>query len=213
MVKKSVDKWRTKKWYDVVAPNFMNNAKIGKIPIADPEKLVNRILRVPLKDITKNIKHLYSIIKLRIYEVRGKTAFTKFIGFEILPQYLRTFVRRRMNIIETVVPAKAKGGERITFKCIAYTVGKQSKEKRSAVVRKLREYLSERAKNTEFGRLIEDVVWGKVSKEIEAMVKRIVPVKKVEIYKLVLKEEFDIEEKEKAGQEGDSQPEAKETTA
>ena len=44
--RKIKDKWKEKKWVNVVAPDSFNNVNIGYVPITDDENAKGRILEV-----------------------------------------------------------------------------------------------------------------------------------------------------------------------
>ena len=46
--RKIKDKWKEKKWVNVVAPDSFNNVNIGYVPITDDENAKGRILELSL---------------------------------------------------------------------------------------------------------------------------------------------------------------------
>jgi len=114
--KKLVDTFKSKNWYHVLAPKFLSEAEIGLIPALDNEHLLNRVITVPLKDITKDMTHMYYSVKLRVFEIKGKTAYTKFIGHAVSREYLRTLVRRRRDVINLVFSVSSIDGDEVRVK-------------------------------------------------------------------------------------------------
>ena len=74
--RKIKDKWKEKKWVNVVAPDSFNNVNIGYVPITDDENAKGRILEVTLWDILKGdpSQHQYKII-FQIDEVNDTKAY------------------------------------------------------------------------------------------------------------------------------------------
>ena len=72
--KKTVDTWKTKAWYSIKTPKFLEEKEITQIAAQEDEKIMNRIIIIPLKDISGNTMHTFTDVKLRVYEVKGKTA-------------------------------------------------------------------------------------------------------------------------------------------
>jgi small subunit ribosomal protein S3Ae len=205
VTKKVVDSWKTKTWYTVIAPSFMNNVEVGQVIGAGEEQLLNRVLVIPLKEITKDISHIYTNIRLRITEVKEKKAFTKFIGHEVSKEFIHTLVRRRGNVLHVVFDARSKDGLDFKVKAIILTgfscSEKQKKALRNALVRELRQKVSAE----ELGQFIEEVLFGKVSRELYEKLKKIAPLRRIEVRKTELKEEFDVE---KTGEKGETEKEA-----
>jgi len=59
------DKWRSKRWYSVYAPEYFGNIKIGSIPSDDPKKLIGRVMKNTLYDITGDARARLLISILR----------------------------------------------------------------------------------------------------------------------------------------------------
>ena len=70
------DKWRNKKWFTVIAPEYFGGAEIGSVVSDDPEKLIGRTVESTLYDITEDFAHQYLKMYFRIYHVEGRMAFT-----------------------------------------------------------------------------------------------------------------------------------------
>jgi len=190
-VKKMVDTWKSKSWYTVIAPKFLNEAEVSQVPALDESKLINRVVIVPLRDITRDVAHLYTNIKLRVSEVKGKTAYTKFIGHEVAREYIQTMVRRGREKLDVVFPTKSKDGVEFSIKAIVVTEFRCSAAKKTAVRNAMKAFLDEKARSEDFGRFILSVLYGKAAQEAGAKLSKIVPIRRVEIRKTQLKEEFD----------------------
>ena len=190
-VKKMVDNWKSKSWYNVLAPKFLNEAEVSQVPAMDESRLLNRVIIVPLRDITKDVAHLYTNIHLRVSEVKGKTAYTKFIGHEVAREYVQTMVRRGREKLDIVFPTVSKDGVEFSIKAIVITEFKCSAAKKTAVRNALKEFLNEKANSEDFGRFILNVLYGKAAHEAGAKLNKIVPIRRVEIRKTQLKELFD----------------------
>ncbi len=191
--KKLVDTWKSKSWYAVHAPKFLNEVEVAQVPSLDDEHMLNRIIKIPLKDVTKDLSHVYTTIKLRVSEIKGKTAYTKFIGHEVSREYLHALVRRRMDALNVVVWVSSKDGVEFKVKAVVLTgtscSGTQKNSLRVALLKEIRE----RASSKEFGQFIYDTLFGKTAGEIFKVLKKIAPLKRVEIRKTELKEVFDVE--------------------
>lgn len=209
-VKKVVDSWKSKKWYSILAPNFLNNIEAAQVPALDDETLMNRIIEIPLKEITKDLSHMYTTVRLRVAEIKGTKAYAKFIGHRIAREYLRTLVRRRRDVIDVVVPTVSKDGIEFRVKAMVVTQGKISGEHKTQLRNALVAELTRLATEADFGKFVQDVLYMRLNPMIHKKLHAIAPVRRVEIWKTELKEEFDTE---KAGEEGDEGKEAKPTKA
>jgi len=211
--KKAIDTWKTKVWYSIRAPKFLDEKEITQIPAQDEEKLLNRIIIIPLKDISGNTMHTFTDVKLRVFEIKGKTAYTKFIGHEVSREYLKSMVRHGRDVINVIFPTKSLDGVEFTIKAILVTENKCSNVQKRSLHNALKQLLTEKAEKTEFSKFIQEAIYGKAANELFQKMRKIAPVKKIEIRKTVLKEEFDVEEVEKEEEAKEAEAEEKEDEA
>lgn len=193
--KTSIDTWKSKQWYSIVAPKFLGEVHTALVvPAAAPETLVNRVISIPLKEITRDISHIYTTIRLRVSEVQGKTAITKFIGHSLAREYIGTLVRRRRDALEVVLPVVSKDGLEFQIKALVITAYPCSDKQKRAVRSLLVKLLKEKAALADLGQFERDALFGKLAAELQNALHKIVPVRRVEILKTELVEEFDVQE-------------------
>ncbi len=192
--KKLVDTFKAKSWYKLMAPKFLSEKEIGQVPALDDEHIINRIIIVPLKDITGDIGHMYYAVKLRVFEVKGKTAYTKFIGHQVSREYLRTLVRRRRDVINLVFSVKAADTSELRVKVVVVTNNLCSDSLKTDMRHLVINTLTARAKATELGDIVHDIVYGKIAMEVTGVLRKRASIRRVEISKTTLKEDFDTED-------------------
>jgi small subunit ribosomal protein S3Ae len=153
---------------------------------------------------------MYTSVKLRVFEIKGKTAYTKFIGHAVSREYLRTLVRRRRDVINLVFSVKSKDDLEFRIKVVVVTNNLCSDPLKTAMRHLVEETLAARARETDFGGFIQDTLYGKVGNEVTAKLRKLASIRRVEISKTTLKEEFDTEEvvgiQKQAGPEGEAAP-------
>lgn len=192
--KKTVDTWKTKTWYHVLAPKLFNEAEVAQVPSQDDDHILNRIIKIPLKEITRDLSHIYTNVKLRVETVKGKTAYTKFIGHSIAREYIQTLGRKGRRLLYNVLVVKSKDQVDFTVKILIVTNGPASAPKCTMLRNTAKEWTNEKTKSTDFAAFIQDVLYGKAGLELQGKLKKIYPIKRVEIYKTELTEVFDVEE-------------------
>ena len=205
--KKAIDTWKTKIWYSLMAPKLFNEVEVAQIPAQDDEHLLNRVIVFPLKDITKDISHLYTNVKLRVENIVGKKAFAKFIGHSVAREHLHALGRRNRSLLYVVFPTKSADGVEFTVKVLIVTSGKASGNQRAALRKAVIEKLAARVAKEDFGPFIQATLYGKAGSELHGALKKLFPVRSVEIYKTELKEVFDVETVE-----SEEEPQAKTVT-
>ncbi|MBN1170202.1 hypothetical protein JXA56_04195 [Candidatus Micrarchaeota archaeon] len=190
---KSVDKWKTKKWYNVTAPALFDSRMLCEAVASDPKKLINRIVRSSLMELGvsgASQTAMFTTLRFRVTDVNGSEARTKLLGHEIAPSFLKTFARRGKSLIHEVVDEKTKDGEEIRFKLIAVTGAGVSQNTRrnlrSLLVQETRKGIQEKA----FDELVQDVIYGKFSSRLFGQLKTITKMRRVEVRKSERKEIF-----------------------
>ena len=185
---KVVDKWKTKTWYSVLAPEMFELKEIGQIPADEDSKIMGRRMGVSLSELTGDMMHTYTNLQFRVNDIKGKTAYTKLIGHTLSPSYLRSLVRRRRDVINDVIDVQVTDGTVIRVKVSIYTARKTSGAARAAVRRAMRAEISGRAKEMDFATFVQEIVFGKFSGRIYKVVKKIIPVKRIEVRKTEVSE-------------------------
>ncbi len=191
--KKVVDTWKSKSWYSVRAPKFLNEVEVSQIVAVDDEHMLNRIIIVPLKDVTKDISHTYTNISLRITEIKGKTAFTKFIGHEVSREFIHALVRRENDALNVVFNAVSKDGIDFRIKAVAVTGVSCSGRQKTVLRNQIVSEMKSKAAGKDFGQFIYDTLFGKSAAELFKVLKKIAPIKRCEIRKTELTEVFDVQ--------------------
>ena len=189
---KLVDKWKLKSWYTLVAPEMFESKELGQVVSSDEPNLKNRVIRIGLGDMLGSFSQgtAYTVLFFRVSGVTGKTAHTKFIGHELVPGYIRTLARRRRSIMSQVDDVVTKDGVSVRIKSMCISGIKVSEAVRADVRKAISETVKAIAKQTDFPLLAQEMVFGKLSSKIFGAVKKIGPLKRVEIRKSEVLEKF-----------------------
>jgi small subunit ribosomal protein S3Ae len=177
------DKWRSKEWYLVVAPDYFGNVELGSVPTDDPEKLVGRVLDATLYDITNDFAHQYLKMYFQVLGVDGKTANTVFKGHEYSRDYLRSLVRRRTTRVDTILNVVTKEGYGLRVAVCAFTLNR-AKTSQEAVIRSImKRVVNEKAAVLTFDQFAQEAVLGKIASDIYNEAKKVAPLRHVGIRK------------------------------
>ncbi|MGB9719446.1 MAG: hypothetical protein ACPL06_02535 [Candidatus Anstonellales archaeon] len=190
--KKVVDKWKTKQWYNVVAPEVFEGRVVAEIIASDPDHLINRIVPVNLMDITGKMsqQNIYTTVKFRITEVKGNNAYTKIIGHELAPGYLKTLARKNRSIIHHVVPLETKDGRKMKIKIIGVTFSKVSANTKKNLRNALVNAVLENGKTMGYDELMKEIVYGNFANKLFSIANAINAMRRVEVRKTELEETF-----------------------
>jgi small subunit ribosomal protein S3Ae len=187
MVKgKAIDKWKTKSWYTVYAPEIFEGREIGKIPATEDKQLIGRIIRIGLSEITGDLSQSYNSVNFKIASVKGKSAQAILLGHELSKGYLKTLVRRGRSIIGVIEDVVTKDGVKLRVKAIALTSRRVSTPVTKAIRAEATKEIIERSKEMSISQLEQEIIFGKFSSRIFNRIKKISPIKRVEVRKTEL---------------------------
>ncbi len=189
---KVVNKWKSKQWYTVLAPQAFDMKEIDEIISNDENNLKNRILSRTLAEITgqPSQSSILTSLKFRIIEVKGRNAYTIFIGHEIAPSYIRALSKRNRSIINSIYDIKTKDDKVLRIKIIAITGSKVSQNTKKNIYNAIIEEFKKVGMEYMFDQFIQEVVFGKFANKIFNRLKQITIMRRVEVRKSELKEIF-----------------------
>ena len=177
------DKWRSKKWYTVLAPDYFGNVELGLVPADSPEKMIGRVIEATLYDLTGDFAHQYLKIYFQVVEVEGRTAKTIFKGHEYSRDYLRSLVRRRTTRIDGIFTITTKDGYRLRVSACAFTPHRIKTSQEKAIRAVMKEVIERKANELNFDQFVQEAILGKIASDIYNEAKKIAPLRHVGIRK------------------------------
>ena len=186
------DKFKLKSWYSILAPKMFDEKKIGDVLGIDDASVMNRVLNVNLSELSGEMQHGYTKVNFRVNEIKGKTAYTNFIGHELIRSYIKTLARRGMSLVDNVIMVTTKDDVKISVKTAIITSNKISRAMRTNLRHATEEVILEHAKKHDFETFMQEVLYKKLSTDIYKKNKEFVPIKRVEIIKTEVQENLNI---------------------
>ncbi|MEJ2281333.1 MAG: 30S ribosomal protein S3ae [Candidatus Bathyarchaeota archaeon] len=177
------DKWRDKKWYNVVSPPYFGGVDLGAIPSDDPSKLIGRIVDGTLYDITNDFAHQYLKLYFRIEKVEGKIAQTIFKGHEYSRDYLRSLVRRRTTRVDGIFNIVTKDNYGLTLAASVFTLSRIKTSQEHEIRAIMSKIIKEKSTNLTFDQFVQELVLGKIASDIYNESKKISPLRHVGVRK------------------------------
>ncbi|MFH1393481.1 MAG: hypothetical protein ABII71_02335 [Candidatus Micrarchaeota archaeon] len=190
---KVVDKWKSKKWYTVIAPSMFEGKEIAEVVASDDKLLQNRIVRKSLMELgTGGASQLamFTNLRFRLTDVSGATVHTKLVGYDIASSYIKTFARRGKSLIHQIVDGKTKDNEELRLKIIAVTGARVSENTKRNIRQALVEETLKGVTEGNFEDVMQDLLFGKFSSRIFTRLKQITRMRRVEVWKSERKENF-----------------------
>jgi small subunit ribosomal protein S3Ae len=177
------DKWRDKKWYNVVSPPYFGGVDLGAVPADDPAKLVGRIVDGTLYDITNDFAHQYLKLYFRVEEVEGKTAHTVFKGHEYSRDFLRSLVRRRTTRVDGIFNVTTKDSYGLMLAVSVFTLSRIKTSQEHDIRAIMNKIIKEKSSALTFDQFVQELVLGKIASDIYNEAKKISPLRHVGVRK------------------------------
>ncbi len=183
MVKAAVDKWKLKKWFEIIAPALFKEKQIGETVANDYRQLLGRSVEVPLSELTNDPKLQRVKLLFRINEVKGERALTTFLGHVITQDYEHSLVRRRTSKIYSNQTVETKDGQKLVVKSFIIALTKINTARRNELRKQLLQVVAAMAKAENYEDFISSILYGKVSAQLKKDLHKIYPVRHVVIQK------------------------------
>ncbi len=179
--RKVKDRWKSKVWYNVYAPEIFGASIIGETLADSPEKLDGRVSQITLQDITGDFSQMHVKLSFQINRVVGLDAHTAFIGHDLTSDYIRRLTRRKHSKMDGIYDVTTLDGYRVRIKPMAITERRIKSSQQNAIRAQMDQVVNESAGRATLPEVIRAMISGEMSKSIFRKCKPIYPIKRVEI--------------------------------
>jgi len=195
-----------KSWHPIISTTAFNSAPLGETYVAEPSAMTGMHLTVNLANLTGDIRQQGISLKFKIIEVDNGSGIATVVGYEASSSQLRRLVRRGVERFDDSVDCKTSDSKLIKVKPYAVTRASTSKAKISLVRLKLREEITNEVAKQTFDELVKNVISHKLQSSLKGGVKKILPLRALEIRRLQIVSE----PKPKVSESGTNQDKKKE---
>lgn len=184
--RKSVDKWKKKAWYTLVAPEEFERKELGTTVAEKPELVLGRVVSVTAGELANQPKKGHIHLKFKASDINANKAHTQAVGHVIKDSYMKRVVRRRSSKIMLVREYSSKDKKTFKTKVVIVTERKASNRQKAAVLRKADEITGRFIGELDAKKVVEQLVFGNLPNRIYPEAKKIVPIKRIEVVKSFL---------------------------
>ncbi len=177
------DKWKSKSWYRIVAPDMFDGAIVGETPASEPEELLGRTAEISLQDLTGDFSKVHIKAQFKVNGVRGGECVTRFIGHDMTSDYIRRLTRRRRSKIDSVFDTRTKEGYQVRIKILSVTDKRINSSIKQSIRDRMKHILDEVVPQSTLPELVSKMIFSGLAKKIKKETKDIYPLKRVEIRK------------------------------
>jgi small subunit ribosomal protein S3Ae len=179
--RKVKDKWRSKEWYRVLAPDMFENAQIAETLSDEKEKIIGRVTEVTMQDLTGDFSKMHIKLQFKINEISGFNAHTQFVGHTLTSDYIRRLTRRKHSKTDGVFDVLTKDKALIRVKPMAVTEKRIQVSQQQAIRGIMGRVISNEAAKRMHSEFVRELLSGNISKGILRACKAVYPLKRVEI--------------------------------
>jgi len=175
-----------KAWYSIKATAAFDSSFLGETYVAEPSLLVGRKLTLNLANLTGDIKQQGISLKFVISSINDSVGIADVIGYEASSSQLRRLVRRGVERMDDSIKCETSDGRALIIKPFAVTRTSTSKHKLSQMRAYLRDAIINEVKKYTFDELVKMIISNKLQTLLKSGVKKIYPLKALEIRKLLI---------------------------
>lgn len=195
MYNKNLNRWKLKKWYEVLLPDYINSSNkiIGQIISHNESNLVNRNIVASIADVLqlnptqiKDDKVLYSSLVLRTKNIRGTQIDTEVVGYEVALSYLKSLSKSGESgrtIIHHVQKVKLKDGKRVIVKSFLVTPARVSSTVKRNLRKRLETEIENILKNKTFAEFINSLIDETLNAQLRRELNKVNPIQHLIIRK------------------------------
>ncbi|MBI2144866.1 hypothetical protein HYU18_00930 [Candidatus Woesearchaeota archaeon] len=175
-----------KKWLPIKASKFFDSEPLGECYVTGSDKLVGRTVTANLANLTGDIRQQSVTLKFVINSLDGESGVADVKGYEMAPPAIRRIVRRGSDRLDESFSCTTSDGQKVVVKPMVITKTTSNSAVhhsiRKLMVGSVVKYVS---KHT-FESLINEVITSKLQMAVKTDLKKVYPVKAVEIKSLEL---------------------------
>lgn len=175
-----------KKWLQIRASKFFDNELLGECYVASPELLMGRTVSANLANLTGDIRQQSVTLKFIVNSMEGETGIADVIGYQMASSAIRRIVRRGSDRLDESFVCETSDGKKVRIKPMAITKTITNSAVHRSVRKMLINSLVKIVKLHTFDSLINEIITSKLQMAVKADLKKIYPLKAVEITSLWL---------------------------
>lgn len=193
--RRTKDKWKSKKWFNIYAPAAFSSAPIGEGLAEEPGLLMGRISEITMQEINGDFAQMHVKLRFRVNEIRGQDAHTVFVGHDLTSDYVRRQTRRKHSKMDVCKDLITKDGWSVVIKPLAISDLRIKSSQQTAIRTLLENAIVEVGASHTLAEITKMIINGEMSKDFTNRVKPIYPVKRIEIRRSdVLARAFEVPE-------------------
>lgn len=179
--KKTIIKKGKKKWAQIYAPALFGETLLGESYVFETEDLKGKYLTANLSTITKNMRKQNANVQFKVVKVEDGKGKTEVVGYSMINSALKRLVKRGRDKVADSFICKTSDKQLIRIKPLLITSTLTTKLIQSACRLETRRVIREYVVTTTIEGTIQSIVDGKIQKIVKDALKKIFPIKNIDI--------------------------------
>ncbi len=176
--------WGKKKWFKVMAPAiFGQDRELVETPAFKDEQLLGRVVELPMTELTKSFKHYKYKVFLKIVDVKGDKALTKYWGHELLRDVISRIVRKRTSRVDLIEDVETKDGIKLRVKLLLITKRRVQTTLKYRIRKEMKDYLYEQISNQTLKEFVDSMLTESFQRGLGERIKNIYPAAYIDVRK------------------------------
>ncbi|MCD6476642.1 MAG: hypothetical protein J7K26_00550 [Candidatus Aenigmarchaeota archaeon] len=173
---------KTKTWFEIKAPKLFKSISLGETPALEAKDIIGRVVDTSLIELDNKTKKYYVKLFFKINNVDSNKANTVFIGHECMRDFLSRVIRTGGTRIDVNDIFELKDSK-LRVKIVIMTRGRVSISVNKKIRKKTKELLESELKTLTLDEFIKSFIENKIQSKIIEEIKKIYPIKVLEINK------------------------------
>lgn len=186
-VAKVKDKWKSKVWVDVLAPEILGNIVVASIPANEEQAVIGRVVPISLFQIYQdNFENNNIKLFLQIVKVEGGKAYTVVKKIEYAREVYRAMIKRGSSLVEIIGTYTTKDSYTVRLEAAMFTTEKINWSRIHRVRLAASRFLSEEIPNMSYDQLVTSLLSGNLLMKAAEEAKKVYPIKSYILIKMKL---------------------------
>lgn len=184
VVKSKVKKAKRKYPVEIIAPEFLNSAKLGSSQVTDLNSMIGKTAKLNMMYITGNVKNQNVRLTFIVEDVKSGLAKSVVKTYEQIPYYLGRFVKAGSTLVEDSFTAVSKDGRNVRVKPFIVTKMKASALTCDLLRTNAKVIITKEIESKTYDEFISTVFNGNVQTSLRNSLKKYYPLKTFELKKV-----------------------------
>lgn len=183
-----------KKWFEIKAPKIFDYKEIGETLALESKEIMGRTVNLNASSMIGDPRKQHIKLILKVGKIKDEIGYTFVKKLEIMRSYIGRIVRKKASKITAITSTKTKDGLDIKIRITAITTHKAHFNQQKEIRKILETQTAKMAIKYNYSALILTIISEKLQATLRNQLKKIYPIKQLEVEKVELLTEKFIEE-------------------